>query len=895
MSLYPPIIIDTIMPAFTNEAIIKFQLSPYVEQNQIQAVHLVLTTQYNNQSVLNPEEYPLEIAEFEMSKIHRNENGFFILTFNNSILKPIKKSEKEEKIQEFLPDIFYKAQLRFASKYAGENFDANFITLNANNFSEWSKPCLIKHIDTPKLNLEGFEGISNGGLRTFTRKFNRFKGNLEINSKTEYLYSYSLTFFELESQAIVEKSGWQKADEYSGNIIDYTVKTKLKDFTNYKLTVVYKTNTGYENEEEFLFQFDTTGLPKIENSKIIATSNNPKGCIEIVISQEGKGLSENIMICRTSSKSGFTEWEDVHLFSVLEDGNWSYKWIDYLVEAGVIYKYGFQLYYKYIQEGTERETRGEMPDNQITPVVATFEDIFLYDGSKQLRIKFDPNISSFKQSISESKVETIGSKYPFIRRNANVNYRTFPISGIITYKNDDYSEDYPFEDCNLQLSNQAQNFTFFNRNSQEIKDYESIIKYGNNYESDLEVFLEKQFRDKVMKFLYDGRVKLFKSETEGNILVRLMDISFTPNKSLGRRIYSFSATAYEIDEPTFENYKKYNLFNLGDFQKILFKTDTHLGQFTNNKNPIINLIDKEISKTENTVRKISRILWLRIIFNSKPYVITKSNKSLVGYSVSINGSTFVINKNGVLEISLKDFSNISAISIDNTPSGYSLDYDIDYLAEIYVTENTEKKVIESTKRVKVGQLQGPFDSDSYKDIIKEIRSKYFLEWIPASNDTFKGHGHYKRVDSINSLDIEAPPGTVLYWKDSQDAVGTPIEQHRHIIGFSGILHIYNPNGIVQQLRLVGIRLTKTNSSGREVLKDWEYAFETENEASDLKQCKHHRIYGDKIYYKDNLYPFEYENPNDKENSPIIVKCPIDALINYCYEIEEGVYQGNAQV
>jgi len=44
--------------------------------------------------------------------------------------------------------------------------------------------------------------------------------------------------------------------------------------------------------------------------------------------------------------------------------------------------------------------------------------------------------------------------------------------------------------------------------------------------------------------LYKNNVKLFRSATEGNILVKLMDISFTPNITLHRHIYSFSCTAY---------------------------------------------------------------------------------------------------------------------------------------------------------------------------------------------------------------------------------------------------------------------------------------------------------------------------------------------------------------
>ena len=43
------------------------------------------------------------------------------------------------------------------------------------------------------------------------------------------------------------------------------------------------------------------------------------------------------------------------------------------------------------------------------------------------------------------------------------------------------------------------------------------------YNDMYDVFYEKKFREKVIKFLYDGKIKLFKSPTEGNILVHLIE------------------------------------------------------------------------------------------------------------------------------------------------------------------------------------------------------------------------------------------------------------------------------------------------------------------------------------------------------------------------------------
>jgi len=70
-------------------------------------------------------------------------------------------------------------------------------------------------------------------------------------------------------------------------------------------------------------------------------------------------------------------------------------------------------------------------------VLCDFEDAFLYDGERQLKIRFNPSISNFKSTILENKVDTIGSKYPFIFRNGIVNYKEFSISGLLSLLGDE--------------------------------------------------------------------------------------------------------------------------------------------------------------------------------------------------------------------------------------------------------------------------------------------------------------------------------------------------------------------------------------------------------------------------------------------------------------------------
>ena len=75
--------------------------------------------------------------------------------------------------------------------------------------------------------------------------------------------------------------------------------------------------------------------------------------------------------------------------------------------------------------------------------------------------------------------------------------------------------------------------------------------------------MEREFRNEVLNFLHKDTIKLFRSLPEGNMLVKLMDIQLTPNETLGRLIYSFSCTAYEVAEATLENMEKYNIIDRG--------------------------------------------------------------------------------------------------------------------------------------------------------------------------------------------------------------------------------------------------------------------------------------------------------------------------------------------
>ena len=182
--------------------------------------------------------------------------------------------------------------------------------------------------------------------------------------------------------------------------------------------------------------------------------------------------------------------------------------VDYTCECGKDYWYKVTFSNSIIQVFSEA-------------ISVDFDDIILIGESDIPKlVRLNPNLSSVKRNQSQSITQTIGGKYPVIRKNGNMDYYTFSLGGLITM--------------------QAE--TVYNGRS---------VSY--------DYIAERNYRNEFVNFLSDGKIKLFKSPQEGNLLIRLTDINLSPENGLGRLIYNFSATATEIAEANMSNYSKYKL------------------------------------------------------------------------------------------------------------------------------------------------------------------------------------------------------------------------------------------------------------------------------------------------------------------------------------------------
>ena len=189
-------------------------------------------------------------------------------------------------------------------------------------------------------------------------------------------------------------------------------------------------------------------------------------------------------------------------------------------------------------------------------VCLILDDMFLLNSTGKMCIKYNPDISSYKYTVSDSVLMPLGAQYPVVRRNGYQKYRQFNIGGLISY----YAEQVgSLGESNSSVMAIDSVDSTKGTNNTAINWQEGTL-YNVSYQSYADdAVRERQYRDAILNYLYDDKPKLFRSTTEGNILVRLSNVSFTPNKQLGRTIYSFTATCTEIAAPTIDNFKKYEI------------------------------------------------------------------------------------------------------------------------------------------------------------------------------------------------------------------------------------------------------------------------------------------------------------------------------------------------
>lgn len=832
-TLYPPIV-DNYMPAFVvgenGECTIYFSLSKFNSYSDFKSgsVQASITKQNTGMSVVDTTQIYHKtgiILNLEIKQV-LNENNLYYIKISNSDLSSISGDYRG-----WIPGWIYKIQLRLSEINYNPNEgigEATWLANNASSFSEWSTICIVKAIGKidyvlPNLEIDTRPSqttISSLDNRYVYDSFLRLTGFFENKiDPTELIHSYSFTLFD-DNDNILEESGEIYSNQFQdNNTINYLMKTELKNNNNYKLAFKFITINNYEGgffkvddstDERYSFtcSFNNVGDPR---ASIASIENNLSEVITDDMTtrelEENEGrvaikfyslryttLSGNFCIRRSSSLDNFQTWEDIYIYVCKqEDINDAPIFYDYTIESGVWYKYG-------VQEIATNGDRSRL-DQMQNPVMRNFNySYILGKNNQQLKLKFDNTMGSFKYQTAESKVDPIGAQYTDISRNAATYYKAFPINGLISFWMDE-------------------NKLFIDKS--KIYKYDNIAEMYENYNKDngilqYDYIYEKQFRDAVLKFLYDGEYKLFKSPTEGNIIIRLMDVNCVPNQSLDRMIYSFSANAYEMDSPTMANYLKYGLANIGEYESSFAITSTKLGQLQmeipvagrtegSNTDIIAEIIKKYDSGKQNIggfYHHIATIHHIKITFDGKPMKIVVGNRPTtdgtepvygLGYVIRIGGQDFkILSPVNVFEFDERlIYTPSDIISVLGDADGVitTVPITVDFLYEETSDTYVAKQI--QTRQIRQGIAQIYETCTPGFDLFKEIQYKYRIEW----------KSNFRKILGLSSIEIEANPGTVFGIQDSTDE-----REMYHVVGATGTLRLYEIENVIA-LRFIGVQNT----------------------------------------------------------------------------------------
>lgn len=423
---------------------------------------------------------------------------------------------------------YYKVQLAFYNKESGLGY--------------YSSVGVFKYSAIPELYIEDLDKTNrNANKYSYIGVYNQQNGDI-----TEKEYSYCFTLTDEKTGNLIASSGTKlhNSSEDDSNYEsrdEFIVDEELVEGSLYILTYTVTTMNNMEIEVSYYIQRTDIYFEPIEGT-IAAENDYDNGCVNIwVQTEKDKEKNSGYIISRADSSNNYSTWVDLFKFTVGAYADFpSEPFKDYTTEQGIYYKYAIQQY----QTSGLRTKRLEIE----TPLLSDFEDIFLFDKYRQLKVRFNPKVTSFKNTLLETKLDTLGGQYPFIFRNGTTEYKEFPISGLISYLSDN---DELFM-SNAELGFEEQNAYRIATGSGDFK-----LRVRSTQIDSENFFAERNFKLSVLDWLTNGETKLFRSPAEGNYIVRLMNVSLTPNDTVSRMLHTFNCTAYEIAEYNRSNLVKY--------------------------------------------------------------------------------------------------------------------------------------------------------------------------------------------------------------------------------------------------------------------------------------------------------------------------------------------------
>ena len=875
-TLYPPQV-NTFMPAFTGDsAVVYYSISPYnTSVSASTRVQVTVVDQVTNQNALA-----------DTSGVFRTQGEPDEVAGLCKIVIPASDMYDGK----FKNNQFYKVQLRF------DKSEKDSTLVDSREYcSEWSSVCLIRYISQPTLTIRNFETASPA----FNKGTIPVVGHITFADSNE---SDSLESFRIQVTDTITNNTYIDTGNVfaSGGINDINYNIDIAGLPveageRLNLTVTYTTKNQYVGSKTYTFQIVEYIEDPAFNPIIKAVECFSDATVKVSV-KNPESVFGIIHIKRSSNHTHYREWETVYTKKVA--GPIDMDIVDNTVCSTYWYRYSVQL----------ENVKGALSPLYTTKkVIVDFHDAMISRGSRQFAVRFNYQISSFKPVVNRAKIDTLGGKYPKFAENAQMNYKQFNVTGLISAQAD-------FTEIFLGKKD------FFD--DAELRTYD-IYRRENDVIDDYDYLWEKEFREEAIKWLNDGKPKLYRSQTEGNMVVMITDVNLTPNKILSRRLWDFSAVIYEIgdgyDMATLDRLGIYDIHADGlggdgsswgdnsDRTEVGLETQSTIEkvgqQYFHNvindseHNFVTDVIQTEIQKrydgimTDKILSGFS-IRNVKIFFHSKPHVYTVDSKGqlalakfrseavennqafVYGYRIKINESDdyVFVNSDGYYQIP----NDITVTSLQFPDcEDREEQVTIEYIVCYHETVNRDKVIRSmSVDKTIVGQLSGPFEPYDY--LTNNISKKYEY----ASKNVFT------RVDALNGICVDVQPQAVVKVRYTDD-----LEYHDYVVGMGGVLHLLDDGFTVKDFCFAGIMMNVADEGGTYFLENWE-CVPVNNYGRNIQYpVVNHVYYKDtsnkyQIFYRDHKwYDFTWIEPGVKG----IAHVPVDGVVNYYCDVIRGEY------
>ena len=867
-TLYPPIV-STFQNAFVNpeDAVVYFTLSSFNSASDIKHVHVSCVNQLNNENALNKSS-GIIIEDLMYDK----DSGMYYITVPTAYLDGNK----------FNINQFYKVQIRFDS-YDGADVPINeeikkneYLLSHTQYFSEWSSVCLIRPISKFDIYLSVFENYTGNSYISFNKSTIQFSGGIvfDDNTETETLESFKFEILDAEENSLYSSSTIYTGENLNPNNIVYSIDLSTlqngSDGTatspttdHYVLRVYARTKNQYQSSKDYNFQISEYSGDDTWQPTIHAELDNETASVTISVKNEVSFVSGILVyVKRASSKDNFKEWQTIYS-KKLQTIDFSFK--DNTVTSLVWYRYR-------VEALTNSGTAVAKP-KMSEIVLPQFYDAYISRGNKQYAVRYNYKVSSLKPVVNRAKIDTLGGKYPKFTENAVLDYKQFSIQGMISAEADVYNE---FTDKSKEIyhaNNTLKDLYSEYKDDFSVKDLvrNDFAKFekidGNQYPNapissvTSQRFLttttndwlyEREFREALTAWLNDGEPKLYRSMAEGSMVVMLTDISLTPNETVGRRLWDFTATVYEIENSdsldTLESLGIYNrtridsIFGSGkidsgedtkDYIEVLQPGQVYKMTVTDTndiRNKILDNLTKRYSGVLGGSKAYDIVLKnVKIFFHNKPnayvfsdssgkdspmyisavsadgvtpnpayYDYLKKGKIHQGYSFNIITSasageqTFFVNDRGYYQIPSK--LDVKSLSFNHIGDVVTIEYTLCYKQTDAYKENASGTQIDRTL---VGQESGIFKPNQH--LGEKIRRKYNFIKMNGDVTLFTQQMKYWK-----GICLDVTPMSIVN-----------IKYHDHstyesfLVGETGVLHLLKDVPI-DDIYFVGLRMKQVN-------------------------------------------------------------------------------------